>query len=123
MTVHALLILVDLPTAPPIKNVSAGSTNITITWERDLSSALWYELQYNFTIRGCENHTGKGNVVISGSFKNYILMNSSETPVEEDSVYSIIIIAVNSDGRSEASIHEISTLRDGMVLIITMPIK
>ena len=123
MTVHALFILVDLPTAPLIKNVSAGSTNITITWERDLSSALpWYELQYNFTIGGCENYTGEGNVVINGSLESYTLENSSEAPVEEDGVYSIIIIAVNADGRSEASIPEISAMGDGMTLMITMPI-
>lgn len=88
-----------------------------------MSSALpWYELQYNFTIRGCENYTGEGNVVINGSLRSYTLENSSETPVEEDGVYSIIIIAVNADGRSEASIPEISTMGDGMMLMITMPI-
>ena len=81
-----------------------------------MSSALhWYELQYNFTIRACENYTGEGNKVINRSFT---LENTSETPVEEDSIYtdsiySILLIAVNLDGRSEASVPEISTQRDG----------
>jgi hypothetical protein len=54
--------------------------------------------------------------VINGHLSNYTLRNSSETPVEEDSVYSIYLVAVNSDGRSEANVTEISTLKDGILL-------
>jgi hypothetical protein len=109
--------LVDLPAVPLITNVSAGSTYITITWERDLSGALhWYELEYTFTIRDCKYYTGEGNEVISNHLSNYTLRNSSETPVEEDSAYSIFLVAVNSDGRSEASVTEISTLKNGKLL-------
>ena len=105
---------VDLPAKPIITNVSAASTTITITWEQDLSSEeFWYELRYNFTIRACENYTEKGNKVINRSFRSFTLENTSETPVEEDSNYSILLIAVNSAGRSEASVPEISTQRDG----------
>ena len=102
---------------PVITNVSAYSNSITITWEQDLSSDLfWYELQYNFTIIECnsENNTREWTDTINSSFRSYTLRNSSETPVEEDGVYSIFLIAVNSDGRSEASIPEILTLEDGM---------
>ena len=112
------IILVDLPAVPLIKNVSAGSTYITITWEKDLSSSLlWYELQYNFTIKECANSTGKGNEVINGSLSSYSLRNSSKTPVEADSIYNILLIAVNSDGKSEASVPEISTLGNGIIKI------
>ena len=85
-----------------------------------MSSTLhWYELEYNFTIRGCKNYTSEGNnKVISGNLTSYTLRNSSETPVEEDSVYNIFLIAVNSDGRSVANITEISTLKDGILLIM-----
>ena len=56
--------------------------------------------------------------MISGNLTSYTLRNSSETPVEEDSVYNIFLIAVNSDGRSMANITEISTLKDGILLIM-----
>ena len=110
-------ILVDLPAVPLIKNISAGSTYIIITWENNLSSALhWYELEYNFTIRDCKNYTSEGNEVINGNLTSYTLRNSSETPVEEDSACNIFLTAVNSDGRSEASTIQISTLGAGMLI-------
>jgi small nuclear ribonucleoprotein (snRNP)-like protein len=121
MTV-VLIILVDLPAVPLITNVSAGSTYITITWEKELSGALhWYELEYNFTIRDCKNYTGEGKEVISGHLSNYTLRNSSETPVEEDSIYNIFLTAVNSDGRSEANVTEITTLKNGICLVFILP--
>ena len=111
---EAYLNVVDLPAIPMITNVSASSTSITITWKQNLSSDdFWYELRYNFTIRTCENYTGEGNRVINSSFRSFTLENTSETPMEEDSIYSILLIAVNSAGRSEASVCEISTQRDG----------
>ena len=104
-----------------ITDASASSKSISIIWDQDsFSDLFWYELRYNFTIRGCDNYTGEGHEVINGSLRSYTLENSSETPVEEDSVYNIVLIAVNIDGNSEASIPEISTLGDGM--LITMPI-
>ena len=103
---------------PVITNVSVYSNSITITWEQDLSMAsddFRYELRYNFTIIECnsENNTREWTDTINSSFRSYTLRNSSETPVEEDGVYSIFLIAVNSDGKSEASIPEIFTLEDG----------
>ena len=90
--------------------MSASSDSITITWNQDLSSEVFsYELRYNFTIRGCENYTGEGSKVINGSLRSYTLRNSSETLVEEDSVYNILLIAMNSDGNSEANISDITT--------------
>ena len=111
---EAYLNVVDLPAMPVITNVSASSISITITWKQNLSSDdFWYELRYNFTIRACENYAGEGNRVINSSFRSFTLENTSETPVEEDSIYSILLIAVNSAGRSEASVCETSTQRDG----------
>ena len=106
----------DLPAMPVITDVSANSTSITINWNQSLSSdVFWYELRYNFTIKECysENNASKW---INGSLTSYTLRNSSETPVEEDSAYSIFLTAVNSDGRSEASTTEISTLGAGMFI-------
>ena len=106
---------------PVITNVSVYFTSITFSWEQNLSSdVLSYELRYNFTIRECysESNTREWiDVFLNNScLRSYTLENSSETPVEEDSVYSIILIAVNSDGRSEASLKEISTPGAGMLI-------
>ena len=109
--------VVDLPVVPEITNVSVSSNSITISWDQDsYTEVFWYELSYNFTIKGCENYTGEGTIVINGSLRSYTLMNSSETPVEENSVYSIIITAVNSDGESEPNITDISTPGAGVLV-------
>ena len=107
---------------PVITNVSANTTSITINWNQNLSSdVFWYELQYNFTIEECysENNTWSNewiDIMINGSLTSYTLRNSSETLVEEDSAYNIFLTAVNSDGRSEASTTQISTLGAGMLI-------
>ena len=114
MLINLYIHTVDFPTKPIITNISAASTSITISWDQDDSSdVFWYELRYNITIRECENYTGEGNKVINSSLRSYTFENSSKTPVEEDSVYSILLIAVNSDGRSEATIPEILTQGNG----------
>ena len=102
---------------PVITNVSANSTSITINWMQNLSSdVFWYELRYNFTINECYSENNEWIDMIDGSLTSYTLRNSSETPVEEDSVYSIFLKAVNSDGRSKASTTQISTLGAGMLI-------
>ena len=108
---------------PVITNVSASSTSITINWNQNLSSdVFWYELRYNFTIKECYSEnivntwSNEWIDIINGSLTSYTLTNSSETPIEEDSAYDIFLTAVNSDGRSEASTTEISTLGAGMLI-------
>ena len=118
-TVHYLNIecIVDLPAAPTIIDISSESTSITITWEQDLSSdVLWYEIQYNFSIRECQDNIWNAwNVIINdGSLRNYTLVNSTDTPVEEDSDYFIMLTAVNSDGKSEPVTTETSTSITGI---------
>ena len=108
-------IIVEPPAAPDITEISANSTSITITWEQDLSSdVLWYELQYNFTIRECENNNNTVNtgiILIDGHLRNYTLGNNTGTAVEEDSTSIISVTAVNSAGKSEASTYRGATLR------------
>ena len=86
---------------PMITNVSSISTSFTVTWEQDQSKdATLYELYYNFSIRECPDDINSGWSVIidNSSLRSFIVMNSTETPVEEDSVYNISIAAVNSAG-------------------------
>jgi hypothetical protein len=96
---------------PNITNVMASSTSITITWDQNTSSdVIWYELRYNFTIRGCEIQSDNINInMIEESRRNYTLENSAITLVEEDSAYTIFLYAINFDGTSDASTIEIST--------------
>ena len=89
---------------PMITSVSSSSTSFTITWEQDPSSDVVtsYELCCNYSIRECPDIINSGwSVTISdGSLRSYTVMNSTETPVEEDSVYNISITAVNSAGKN-----------------------
>ena len=96
---------------PVITHVSAGSKSIIITWDQDLSSEVqWYELQYNFTIRECEIRSGNVEVgMIDRFLRKYTLENSTETPIEEDSAYTVFLSAVNFDGTSDTNMSEIST--------------
>ena len=108
-----VLIIVDVPAMPNITNVMASSTSITITWDQNTSSdVIWYELQYNFTVRGCEIQESDNYYtinMINGSHRNYTLENSTATPVEEYSAYTIFLSANNFDGASDTSIMEAST--------------
>ena len=47
--------------------------------------------------------------MIEGSLRNYTLENSTATPVEENSTYTIFLSAINSNGASDTSITEAST--------------
>lgn len=106
---------VDKPVMPVITDVTASSTSITITWNQNTSSdVIRYELRYNFTIRECEIRSDNIEVgMINGSLRNYTLENSTETPVEEDSDYTIFLSAINFDGASDSSITEVSTQGSG----------
>ena len=80
------------------------------------SDVLSYEIKYNFTIRECSVSSGNvWNVTINdGSLRNYALVNSTDTPVEEDSDYFLMFSAVNSDGKSEPVTIETNTSATGI---------
>ena len=104
---------------PNITYVTATSTTITITWDQNTSSdIIWYELQYNFTIRGCEIQSDNYIIdnMIEGSRRNYTLENSTATPVEENSAYTIFLSAINCDGKSDTGITEASTQESSEII-------
>ena len=74
-----------------------------------------YEINYRFQINECirDGETASFLPVMvmltNGSQRSYTIMNSSTTPVEEDSDYTITITAVNSVGRSATSNAAMST--------------
>ena len=80
------------------------------------SDVLGYEIQYNFTIRECPGNSWNVlNVTINdGSLRKYTLVNTSDTPVEEDSDYFLMFSAVNSDGKSEPTTTETNTSAAGI---------
>ena len=95
------------------------SDSITFLWKQDFEIDT-YEIQYNFAIKECQgDNTEFWNVTINGSLRNFTLENSTDTPVEEDSIYTIYLTAKTSDGRSETSIlSDIITERAGVIKII-----
>ena len=63
-----------------------------------------FEISYTFTINECGGSGESVNVTLSdSSLRNYTISNSSSTPVEEDSSYTVSITAVGNGTRSEPS--------------------
>lgn len=108
--------IIYVPSIPSNITAFPKSTSITITWEQDLHSDVHqYELRYTFTIKECQNNNGEvWNVTIDGYKRNYTITDSSITPVEEDSDYTISFTAVNSVGKSEALTIETTTEETGL---------
>ena len=100
------------PTSPP--------TSITLTWEQpEAPDAVdGYEINYSYDVIEClrDGDTQPFPPVTvtlnNGSLRNYTIMNSTTTPVEEDSQYNISITAVNSVGQSGPSNMAFTTTAD-----------
>ena len=77
------------------------ATSISLSWTQLLGADAIqsYQINYNFTINECyRDSVGRilqGTVNV-GNVRTYNLSNSSQTSVEEDSVYSITVTAVNN---------------------------
>ena len=107
------MILISGPLPPPSVMVSSPSltTSISLTWNQPQGADAvdGYVIYYSFQINECIR---EGNTVPllpfvlklnNGSQRSYTIINSTATPVEEDSSYTITITAVNSVGRSTPS--------------------
>ena len=95
------------------------ATSISLTWDQPQGSADAvdsYEINYSFTVNNCPD-LGKisRDSIDAGSMTTYTLTDSPDTPVEEDSEYTISVTAFNSAGRSEAASVTPSTPRAGLV--------
>ena len=110
---------ITAPLPAPVKiRASAQATSISLTWEQPpgVDDVESYEIIYNYTVHECRaesdsNNFSTVNVTLSGSLKNYTILNSLVTPVEEDSTYTISLMAANrSTGeRSEATTVTVTT--------------
>ena len=101
-----LELIISGPLPPPtdlLVSRPSLATSISLSWEQPLGAdhdaVQSYQINYNYTINECSRDSvsrimqGPVNV---GNVRTYNLSNSSETPVEEDSVYSITVTAVNN---------------------------
>ena len=84
-------------------------TSIVITWKEDIVHG--YELQYSYNIRGCpESNSDIMKISIDdGKINSYTLHK-----VEEDSDFTISLVAINPAGRSIAATEMVTTLQAGI---------
>lgn len=116
ITTNNIFFLLTVPLPPPVNLMADGmTTSIHLTWEQPDGSADAvgsYEINYMYTVDECRSEGGNFSpvtVTLSnhyGSLRSYTLNNSLLTPVEEDSIYSITLIARNSvtESRSDTTL-------------------
>ena len=99
----------------------ATSINLTWTQSQGAEAVDRYEISYSFTVNGCPQlGTTSRDVDDAGSVTTYLLVDDGSTPVEEDSVYSISVRAVNSVASSDAVITTATTPRAGLTDTISV---
>ena len=77
-------------------------------------------MSYNFTVHECSGDEGKFppvTVMLNGSTRSYTIINSSTTPVEEDSTYSILLTAVSGVVRSTTTSIIVTTTTARMSIV------
>ena len=84
------------------------TTSIRLTWEQPEGSVNSYILNYEFTVNQCGGSEGifppVQETIADGSLREYIIENTADTPVEEDSMFSSITLrAMNTVDTSEPS--------------------
>ena len=102
-----------------------NSTNsISLSWnqpdqESDVVMIMSYHINYSYTVNyGCQLSVSNNFTVnIGGNLRNYTLLNTSENLIEEDSIYTISITAINPVGSSQAST-TVQTLPSGGSLLL-----
>ena len=96
------------PTTDLLVSRPSLATSISLSWEQPLGADAIqsYQINYNYTINECSRDSVgqimQGSVNV-GNVRTYNLSNSSQTSVEEDSVYSITVTAVNNVENSTSS--------------------
>ena len=94
------------PLPPPtdlLVSRSSLATSISLSWTQPLAIGAdainSYQINYNYTINECSRDSVsrimQGSVNV-GNVRTYNLSNSPQTSVEEDSVYSITVTAINN---------------------------
>ena len=97
---------VGAPSAPVNVMTTAGTTSISITWQQAEGDVVdRYEIQYTYTV-----NAHPGSCVLSDTEPITVTVNNGTargynlTPVEEDSVYTLSLTAINSAGSTSVSV-------------------
>ena len=108
-------IVAAVPSAPTILTPTVTATSISLTWNQQGGSVVdSYEINYSYIIGECGVANPPVNFTLAdGSQRSYIIVNDSDTPVEEASVYSVSLTAINSVGRSTPSNTQVTTSEAG----------
>ena len=103
--------LIDgIPSQPDNLTAVPGSTSIHISWISIEEVVIHnYILQYSYSIRECESTSDVFNVSIDRYKRSHML-----DKLEEDSEYSVSLVAINPSGRSEAATIMVTTLTAGI---------
>ena len=115
---HACSHLAGVPSTPTA--VMTYNDSISISWNQQNQDVVTrYEINYSYTVNHCPQYRPVQNTIVnvSGSMRIYTLLNTSENPIEEDSIYTITITAINPAGRSRASTGVLYTLPSGGCLL------
>ena len=121
------ILSITIAALPPPTNLraTATATSITLTWEQPegANAVDKYEINYLYIINECQLEGGRifPPVTVSendGTLRRYTLNNSGLTPVEEDSLFRIILTAVNSVTRSGPSQPVMTTTAEAGILIV-----
>ena len=119
---HLILIQCHLEPIPAPANLMVSqrtARSIELHFQKAEKSIVdKFLVQYNYTVNACgERRTITINMTVQDN-DMYLISDSDETPVEEDSQYDISVTAFNSVGSSEAvTIHNVSTLKSGINFI------
>ena len=110
----------ETPPSPPmnLRVTATTATSIAVTWEHPGGLVDRYELTYRYIINECGNNMRDPPVIVTlnSSQSSYTIENGPSTPVEEDSDYSISLVAINSAGRSSSDSDLATTPEAGMIL-------
>ena len=101
---------------------TSTATSISLSWTQPPGDSIdSYEITYSYTINQCDGVEGAFPpitiLVSSGTQRSYEITNSPSTPVEEDSMYDIELVAISNGTKSIPSSTQTSTQPAGMVRV------
>ena len=107
---------------PDSFTATSTATSISLSWTQPSGDSVdSYEITYSYTINQCDGVQGDfPSVTISisnGTQRSYEITNSPSTPVEEDSMYNIKLVAISNGTKSNPSSIQIDTQTAGMVRV------
>ena len=98
-----------MASSPNVTSISSNATSIALTWTQSLGEVVdQYIIAYSFTERDC-GFSGSNSVRLSGLIRSYRQADG----VQENSDYTVGIIAKNAAGNSTLIIASVTTAAAG----------